>query len=58
LDDHDQTESAITIGRNAQLGPVHAPEPYLVVSARGQATWWRFLERGGQYPEDLTGPAG
>jgi hypothetical protein len=39
------------------LGPVHAPEPYLVVSARGQATWWRFLERGGQYPEDLTDPA-
>jgi hypothetical protein len=26
----------------------------LVVSARGRATWWRFLERGGQYPEDLT----
>ena len=39
------------------LGPVHAPEPYLVVSARGQATWRRFLERGGQYPEDLTEPA-
>jgi hypothetical protein len=26
----------------------------LVVSARGRATWWLFLERGGQYPEDLT----
>jgi len=26
----------------------------LLVSARGRATWWRFLERGGQYPEDLT----
>ena len=38
------------------LGPVHAPEPYLVVSARGQATWWHFVERGGQYPEDLTEP--
>lgn len=30
-----------------------APE-CLLVSARGRATWWRFLERGGQYPEDLT----
>ncbi len=38
------------------LGPVHAPEPYLVVSARGQATWRRFFERGGQLPEDLTEP--
>jgi len=26
----------------------------LVVSARGRATWWRFLARGGQYPDDLT----
>jgi len=26
----------------------------LVVSARGRATWWLFLERGGQYPGDLT----
>ena len=26
----------------------------LLVSARGRATWSRFLERGGQYPEDLT----
>ena len=26
----------------------------LLVSARGRATWWRFLERGGEYPEDLT----
>ena len=39
------------------LGPVHAPEPYLVVTAHGQATWRRFLERGGQYAEDLTEPA-
>ncbi|MBW4092370.1 MAG: hypothetical protein HIU82_14870 [Proteobacteria bacterium] len=30
-----------------------APER-LRVSARGRATWWLFLERGGQYPEDLT----
>jgi hypothetical protein len=33
----------------ADNGPEH-----LVVSARGRATWWLFLERGGQYPEDLT----
>ena len=26
----------------------------LLVSARGRTTWRRFLERGGQYPEDLT----
>jgi len=26
----------------------------LLVSAGGRATWWGFLERGGQYPEDLT----
>jgi hypothetical protein len=26
----------------------------LLVSARGRATLWRFLERGGQYPKDLT----
>ena len=38
------------------LGLVHAPELYLVVSARGQATWRQFLERGGQFPEDLTEP--
>ncbi len=30
-----------------------APER-LLVSACGRATWWRFLERGGRYPEDLT----
>jgi hypothetical protein len=26
----------------------------LVISTRGRATWRRFLERGGQFPEDLT----
>lgn len=26
----------------------------LLVSAHGQATWWGFLARGGQYPDDLT----
>ncbi len=26
----------------------------LLISARGTATWWLFLQRGGQYPEDLT----
>lgn len=31
----------------------HGPER-LLISARGQATWWLFLQRGGQYPEDLT----
>jgi hypothetical protein len=30
-----------------------APER-LVISTRGKATWRRFLERGGQFPEDLT----
>jgi len=26
----------------------------LIVSDRGMATWKRFIERGGQFPEDLT----
>lgn len=28
--------------------------PSLIVSDRGKATWERFLERGGRFPEDLT----
>ncbi len=39
------------------LDPVQEPDRRLVVSARGLATWRRFLERGGQFPGDLTGPA-
>lgn len=31
----------------------HGPER-LLISARGRATWWRFLERGGEDAEDLT----
>lgn len=31
---------------------VDGPER-LLVSAVGRVTWWRFLERGGQFPEDL-----
>lgn len=33
-----------------------APDPpeRLLISGRGQATWRLFLQRGGQYPEDLT----
>ena len=27
---------------------------HLIVSDRGMATWKRFIERGGQFPEDLT----
>jgi hypothetical protein len=27
---------------------------HLVISTRGKATWRRYLERGGQFPEDLT----
>jgi hypothetical protein len=30
------------------------PPERLVVSVRGCMTWWRFLERGGEFPEDLT----
>jgi hypothetical protein len=29
-------------------------EACLVVSARGCVTWWHFLKRGGEFPEDLT----
>ena len=39
------------------LDPVQEPDRRLVVSARGLATWRRFLERGGQFPGDLTDPA-
>ena len=39
------------------LDPAREPDRRLVVSARGLATWRRFLERGGQFPEDLPGPA-
>ncbi len=28
----------------------------LILSTRGKATWRRFVERGGHYPEDLTSP--
>lgn len=30
------------------------PSEHLIVSERGTATWLRFLERGGDYPDDLT----
>ena len=40
------------------LGAVHGSDQRLVVSALGRATWRRFLERGGQHPEDLTSPSG
>lgn len=33
------------------------PDRRLVVNARGLATWRHFLERVGQFPEDLTDPA-
>ena len=36
------------------LDPVQVPDKRLVVSALGRATWWRFVGRGGQFPEDLT----
>lgn len=39
------------------LGLVHESDQRLVVTARGLTTWRRFLERGGQFPEDLTEPA-
>lgn len=30
------------------------PSERLVLTTRGCLTWWRFLERGGEFPEDLT----
>ena len=30
------------------------PPERLVLSTRGCLTWWRFLERGGEFREDLT----
>lgn len=38
------------------LDPEYAPDRRLVISALGRATWQRFVERGGQFPEDLTSP--
>ena len=40
------------------LDPQYEPDRRLVISALGLATWQRFVERGGQYPEDLTSPSG
>lgn len=39
------------------LDPVRDPDQRLIVSALGTATWRRFLDRGGQFPEDLTNPS-
>ena len=36
------------------LDAVQVPDRRLIVSALGRATWWRFLGRGGQFPDDLT----
>ena len=33
-----------------------ADDTSLIISDLGRLTWDRFLERGGQYPEDLTAP--
>jgi hypothetical protein len=38
------------------LDPEYEPDRRLVISALGRATWQRFVERGGQFPEDLTSP--
>ena len=40
------------------LDPQYEPDRRLVISELGRATWQRFVERGGQYPEDLTSPSG
>ena len=39
------------------LGFMHGPNPCLAISALGQATWQRFVDRGGRFPEDLTSPS-
>jgi hypothetical protein len=41
------------------LGAKDQPEGgRLVISALGRTTWQRFVERGGQFPDDLTTPSG
>jgi len=40
------------------LDPEYEPDRRLVISELGRATWQRFVERGGQFPEDLTSPSG
>ena len=39
------------------LDPEYEPDGRLVISELGRATWQRFVERGGQYPGDLTSPS-
>lgn len=54
---HDRAIGEKTIRPLIRLGLLEsadgAPER-LMISTRGRATWRRFLERGGQFPEDLT----
>lgn len=54
---HDRVIGEKTIRPLLRLGLLEsaggAPER-LVISTRGKATWRRFLERGRQFPEDLT----
>jgi hypothetical protein len=54
---HDRVIGEKTIRPLLRLGLLEsadgAPER-LLISTRGRATWRCFLERGGQFPEDLT----
>jgi hypothetical protein len=35
------------------LEPAPSGKPHVIISARGHATWQRFLELGGQHPDDM-----
>ncbi|MGH8142698.1 MAG: hypothetical protein ACREU2_09305 [Steroidobacteraceae bacterium] len=47
-------KTLVPLVRLGLLDLADEPSERLVVSARGCVTWWRFLERGGDYPENLT----
>jgi hypothetical protein len=46
--------SVVPLIRLGLLERADDPSPSLIISDLGKMTWRRFLERGGQYPEDLT----
>ena len=48
--------TVLPLVRLGLLAMMPEPDRRLIVSAQGTATWRRFLERGGQFPEDLTDP--
>lgn len=47
-------KTIIPLVRLGLIEPAPDDPGHLIVSGRGTETWWLFIKRGGQYPEDLT----